>query len=101
MLMATASWLRRMVPMIMLWATLFFFFRLLSAALVDGLHYDARWRLIDLWNDTYLVGNYLLGMSHQTLRPIPQPAVFEATLVLGAVSLLCLSYLNLRIRAVE
>src|SRR5439155_17372970 len=40
MLVAAASWLRRTVPLIMVWTTLFFFFRLLAVALVDGFHYD-------------------------------------------------------------
>jgi hypothetical protein len=97
LLVATASWLRRTVPMIMAWTTLLFFFRLLGLALVHGLHYDPRWRLIDLWNDMYLVGNASLGMAHPSL----QPRVFEAALTLGATCLLCLSYLSLRIRAVE
>jgi ABC-type transport system involved in multi-copper enzyme maturation permease subunit len=101
LLVATASWLRRTVPMIMTWTTLFFFFRLLAGALVDGFHYHPRWRLIDLWNDTYLIGNACLGMAQEAVRPATQPAVYEATLVLGALSLLCLIYLNLRIRAVE
>lgn len=96
MLVATASWLRRTVPLIMAWTTMFFFMRLLSSALVDGLGYDPRWRLIDLWNDTYLVGNACLG-----LYPANQPAWYEAALVLGAMCISCLSYLNLRIRAVE
>ena len=89
------------VPLIMTWTTIFFFCRLLAAALVDGLNYDPRWRLIDLWNNTYVVGNYFLGVAHNAIRPSPQPATYEAALVLGAVCLLCLSYLNLRIRAVE
>jgi ABC-type transport system involved in multi-copper enzyme maturation permease subunit len=101
MLVATASWLRRTVPMIMTWTTLFFFFRLLASALVDGFHYDAHWRLIDLWNDAYLVGNFCLGMAPDTIRPVAQPAVYEAALLLGVLSLLCLVYMNLRIRAVE
>jgi len=101
LLVASASWLRRTVPLIMAWTTLFFFFRLLAAALVDGLQYDAHWRLIDLWNDTYLVGNYCLGVAHDAIRPAPQPEWYEAALVLGAICILCLSYLNLRTRAVE
>lgn len=100
-LLAMASWLRRTVPMIMAWTTLFIFFRLLASALVDGLHYDARWRLIDLWNNTYLVGNACLGMTLETVRPMPQPPVIEAALVLGVLCVLCLGYLNQRIRAVE
>lgn len=99
-LVATATWLRRTVPLIMAWTTLFFFLRMLANSLVHGLDFDARWRLIDLWNNTYLVGNYLLGLGPDSLRQ-PQPACWEAALVLGAVSILCLIYLNLRIRAVE
>jgi hypothetical protein len=100
-LLATATWLRRAVPLIMTWTTLFFFCRLLAAALVDGLHFDARWRLIDLWNDTYLLGNALLQVDLARVRPSPQPAWYEAALALGGVSLSCLTYLILRIRAVE
>jgi ABC-2 type transport system permease protein len=99
-LVATATWVRRTVPMIMMWTTLFVFLRALAASLVDGFHYDARWRLIDLWNNAYLVGNYLLGMAADTLRP-EEPPVYQATLVLGVLSSLCLIYLSLRIRAVE
>jgi ABC-2 type transport system permease protein len=101
LLVATATWLRRTVPLIMVWTTLFFFFSLLGKTLVDGFHYDRRWRLIDLWNDTYLLGNACLGMAHETILPVEQPAVHEAGLLLGALSLLCLIYLSLRIRAVE
>jgi hypothetical protein len=101
MLVATASWLRRTVPMIMAWTTLFFFCRLLATALVEALHYDPRWRLMDLWNDTYLVGNIMLGIEQSQIRPVPQPDWNEAALVLVGVCILCLSYLVLRIRAVE
>jgi ABC-2 type transport system permease protein len=101
LLVATASWLRRTVPMIMVWATLFFFFRLLAGTLVDGLQYAPRWRLIDLWNDMYLLGNYCLGMSHESIRPTPQPAFHEAAFVLACLCLLCLGHLIFRIRAVE
>jgi ABC-2 type transport system permease protein len=101
LLLATATWLRRTVPMIMVWTTFFLFFRFLASALVEGLHYDPRWRLIDLWNSTYLVGNACLGIPHGTIKPWPQPPTWEAGLVLTSVSVLCLIYLNLRIRAVE
>jgi hypothetical protein len=97
-LVATATWLRRTVPMIMVWTTVFVFFNLLARSLVDRLGYSSHVRLIDLWNDAYLVGAYCLGLQSDAQR---QPAVLEAFLVLGAVSLLCLIYLNLRIRAVE
>jgi ABC-type transport system involved in multi-copper enzyme maturation permease subunit len=96
-LLATATWLRRTVPLIMTWTTLFFFCRLLAAALVDGLQFDPHWRLIDLWNDTYLLGNTALGITAGGV----QPAWYDAALVLLGVSLICLSYLILRIRGVE
>ena len=44
-LVATAVAVRRTVPLIMTWTTLFFFFRRLAEALVDRLYYDPRWRL--------------------------------------------------------
>ena len=100
MLLATASWLRRTVPLIMAWTTLFAFLRLLGSALVDGLKYDARWRLIDIWNDTYLVGVRLLD-APLGRRSTMQPAWYEAAAVLGALCLLCLIYLNRQVRAVE
>jgi hypothetical protein len=101
LLVATASWVRRTMPMIMVWTTLFLFLRLLSTLLVDGLHYDEHWRLLDLWNNLRLVGYSLLGIPQRRVVPSPQPEVYEAALVLGAVCLLCLTYLNLRTRAVE
>jgi ABC-2 type transport system permease protein len=100
-LMATATWLRGTVPLIMTWTTLFFFCRLLAQALVDGLHLDARWRLIDLWANTYLLGSYCLGVDAARINATPQPEWYEAALVVGGVSVACLTYLVLRIRAVE
>jgi ABC-type transport system involved in multi-copper enzyme maturation permease subunit len=100
-LLATATWVRRTVPLIMTWTTLFLFCRLLSQALVEGLQFDPRWRLIDLWNSTAYLGSLCLGVPDGQIRPWPQPAWQEAALVLGGVSLTCLSYLILRIRGVE
>jgi hypothetical protein len=101
LLVATASWLRRTVPLIMVWTTLFLFLRLLAGAVVDGLQYDPRWRLIDLWNDSYVVGSWCLGLGRESFRSLRQPSVVEALLVLVTVCVGCLIYLNHRIRAVE
>lgn len=98
-LLATAMWLRKTVPLIMVWSTLFFFCRGVTGALVVILGFDPRWRLFDLWNDTYLVGSRCLGVNLASTAY--QPPWYEAALVLGGVSLLCLTYLILRIRAVE
>jgi hypothetical protein len=101
LLTATACWLRRTVPMIMAWTTLFFFLRLMAAALVDGLQYDPRWRLLDLWNNMALLGSACLGLGAGSFRSDRQPVLWEAALILGGTCLLCLSYVNRRIRAVE
>ncbi len=98
-LLAAAVWVKRTVPMIMVWTTLFFFCRLLANALVEVLQLDPRWRLIDLWNDTVLVGNVCLSVNNIDLSR--QPEWYWAALVLVGVSLTCLTYLILRIRAVE
>jgi hypothetical protein len=101
MLVATASWLRRTVPLIMVWTTLFFFMRLLATALVDRLHYPAEWRLLDLWNNTFLIGSALLGLRSFDESSARYPPTWQAALVLGVICLLCVIYLNRRIRAVE
>jgi hypothetical protein len=100
-LVATASWARRTMPLVLVWSTLFLFFRLLAAILVDGLRYTESWRLMDLWNDLRLVGSAALQVEHGRIGPQPQPETGAAALVLGVVVLLCLSYLGLRTRAVE
>jgi ABC-2 type transport system permease protein len=101
LLVATASWVRRTMPMIMVWTALFLFLPLVAAILVDVLNFDERWRLLDLWNNLCLVGNTFLGLSQKGGRRGFQPEWYEALVVLGAVCVLCLSYLNLRTRVVE
>jgi ABC-2 type transport system permease protein len=97
LLVATASWLRRTVPMVMVWAALFVFARGLREMFEKLAPDVSQWRLIDLWYDASLIGDWCLGLPHDA----GQPATQEAALVLGAVSLACLIYLNRRIRAVE
>jgi ABC-2 type transport system permease protein len=97
MLLAAATWVRRTVPLIMTWCTLFFFLRMLSGAMVFVLDMDPRWRLMDIWNNTYCVGTWLL----QEQPGIRQPAVGWAVAVLITVCTLCVMYLSMRIRAVE
>jgi ABC-type transport system involved in multi-copper enzyme maturation permease subunit len=96
MLVAIASWLRQTVPLIMAWTTLFLFLRLLATSLVTGLDWNINWRLIDLWNDTYVVGCALLGAEAGY-----NPAWQFAALILAVGSLICFVYLSLRVRAVE
>jgi ABC-2 type transport system permease protein len=97
LLVATASWLRRTVPMVMVWTALFVFARGIREMFERVAPEAPGWRLIDLWYDASLVGDWCLGLPHEA----GQPATQEAALVLGAVCLACLVYLNRRIRAVE
>jgi ABC-type transport system involved in multi-copper enzyme maturation permease subunit len=101
LVVATAVWVRRTVPMVMIWMGLFVFMRMLSAWLVDGLKFDERWRLVDLWNDLYLCGLWCLQAEHETVRPPPQPEYWEAWVAVGTVCAACLLYLRRRIQAVE
>jgi ABC-type transport system involved in multi-copper enzyme maturation permease subunit len=101
LVVATAVWVRRTVPMVMVWMGVFVLLRLLAAFLVDGLRLTERWRLIDLWNNLYLCGLSCLGADHDTVRPTPQPEYWEAWAVIAGVCVACLLYLRRRIQAVE
>ena len=100
LVVATAVWVRRTVPMVMVWMGLFVFLRMLAAWLTEALK-DERWRLVDLWNDLYLCGLWCLGADHETIRPQPQPTYGAAWLVVGGVCAACLVYLRRRVQAVE
>lgn len=100
-LVAAACWVRRTVPLILVWTSGFLFARMLANILVDGLRHDEHWRLMDTWNNLRLVGCWCLQIEQEKIWPAPQPETWQAALVLGVVTLLCLSYLNLRTRAVE
>jgi ABC-2 type transport system permease protein len=101
LVMATAVWVRRTVPMAMVWMGVFALLRLLAVWLVDGMHGHPTWRLIDLWNDLYLIGLWCLQADPATIRPQPQPAIWEAALAIGAVCAACLLYLRKRVQAVD
>jgi ABC-type transport system involved in multi-copper enzyme maturation permease subunit len=102
LLVATASWMRRTMPLIMVWMSLFIFMRLLSNILVDNLKLDVHWRLMDLWNNLSLLGQACLGFAHDKVSAnAPQPQFWEAGLTLAGVCVVCLIYLNHRTRGVE
>ena len=100
LVVTTAVWVRRTVPMVMVWMGLFVFLRMLGAWLTEALK-DERWRLIDLWNDLYLCGLWCLQAEHDTIRPTPQPAFGDAWLVVGGVCAAGVLYLRRRVQAVE
>ena len=97
---ATAVWLRRTVPLAMVWMGLFALVPMLSGWLVDATK-DERWRLIDVWNDLYLCGLSCLGADHDTVRPEPQPAYWQAWAATAALTGACVLYLRRRIQAGE
>jgi len=104
MLVAAASWMRRTMPLVMLWTSVFLFLPLLADILVRGLHYDPRFQLIDMWNNMALLGLASLGIDHERMERIlrlPQPEIWEAALVLAGVCIVCLIFLQRRTRAVE
>jgi ABC-type transport system involved in multi-copper enzyme maturation permease subunit len=103
LLLVTATWLRRTVPLVMFWTAMFVMARLVQRWLVDGLNLSPRWRLIDIWNNMYLFGQWVFGTEHDLLRPLrqEQPAYHEATAVMIVVCLACVLYLSRRVRAIE
>lgn len=101
LVVATAVWVRRLVPLAMVWAGVFVLLRLIAMWMVDGQRYDPRWRLIDLWNDLYLCGLWCLGVPADGIRPPDQPAYWQAAAVVAGVCGGCLLYLRRRVQAVE
>jgi ABC-2 type transport system permease protein len=100
-LVAVAAWMRRTMPIIMAWTSLFMFLRLLVQVLVDRLQYPAAWRLLDLWNSACLLGFACLGYDVQHIKPEPQPPYWQCGLTLLGVCIVCLIYLDRRMRSVE
>jgi ABC-type transport system involved in multi-copper enzyme maturation permease subunit len=100
LVVATSVWLRRTVPLAMVWMGLFALLPMLAGWLVEATK-DERWRLIDLWNDLYLCGLSCLQTDHDTVRPPPQPAYWQAWAAAGGVVLGCVAFLRRRIQAVE
>lgn len=103
LLLVTATWLRRTVPLVMVWAAGFVLARIMGRWLVDDLGLPAVWRLLDIWNDMYLFGQWVFGTDHAALRPLrqQQPEYWQATLAVVVVCVLCVLYLRRRVRAVE
>lgn len=102
LLVATAVVVRKTVPLVMVWAGIFVLCRMLGGFLVDGQHFSPSWRLIDLWNDLYVVGLQCLGAEPDT-RPIatPQPPAWQAFSAVVGVCMICLLTLRNRVQAVE
>lgn len=101
LLVATAVWLRRTVPLVMMWSGIFVLCRMLAGFLVDGQRLDPHWKLVDLWNNLYLVGLWCLDADNTSVNLGEQPQPWEAAVVVALVCGACLLYLHRRIQAVE
>jgi ABC-2 type transport system permease protein len=100
-IVAAATLLRTTMPLILGWVSMFLFLRIIAEVLVDGLHYDERWRLLDLWNNLSLVGRACLGFDPSRLDLTGgQPTFLEAALTLLGVCTVCLNLLLRRTRGV-
>jgi ABC-type transport system involved in multi-copper enzyme maturation permease subunit len=101
LLVATAVLVRRTVPLVMVWCGLFVLGRALSEFLAHTQN-QAAWRLLDLWNDMYLVGLWMLRVDGiEAASGFEQPPVWQAAAALAGVCAACWLFLLRRIRPVE
>jgi ABC-type transport system involved in multi-copper enzyme maturation permease subunit len=103
---AIASAVQRTAPLVMIWIIILAVCPVLAALFVDRLGYSPNWRLIDIWNDLYIIGSRCFDISPVTAagpRGLVrrQPELTYALTVLGSILLLSSIYLQRRIRAVE
>jgi len=101
LLVATAVWVRRTVPLIMIWSGLFVLCHRVANFLVEAQNLSPLWRLIDLWNNLYLVGLWLMRADPEAVKLGPQPEPWQAALVLAGVCIGSMLYLRKRIQAIE
>ena len=101
LLVATAVWVRRTVPLIMIWSGLFVLCRTVATFLVEVQNLSPLWRLIDLWNDLYLIGLWLMRAEFDPNKIGQNPEPWQAALVLAGLCLGCLLYLRKRIQAIK
>ena len=100
LLVATAAWAPRTMPLILVWSTLFLFLPALAKVLVERLRYDAHWWLLDPWYSIGLLGMACLGYQASDF-PDPQPSLWAAAAVLGGGCALCLIWLRHRLHRLE
>jgi ABC-2 type transport system permease protein len=100
LLVATAAWVPRTMPLILVWSTLFLFLPALAKVLVERLRYDAHWWLVDPWYSVGLLGMACLGYQPEDY-PDPQPSLWAAAAVLGGGCVLCLIWLRRRLHRLE
>jgi hypothetical protein len=100
LLVTTAAWAPRTMPLILVWSTLFLFLPALARVLVERLRYDAHWWLLDPWYSVGMLGMACLGYRTSDY-PDPQPSLWAAAAVLGGGCVLCLIWLRRRLHRLE
>jgi len=101
LLVATAVWVRRTVPLIMIWSGLFVLARSVAGFLVEVQGFHPVLKLIDLWNDLYLIGLWFMGADIDPGKLGPNPQPWQAAIAVTALGVGCLVYLRKRIQAIE
>jgi ABC-type transport system involved in multi-copper enzyme maturation permease subunit len=101
LLMAVAVNVRKAVPLVMIWMGLFVLLPLVGRWLVEGPQFSPLWRLIDLWNDLYLVGLWLLDADFKEVKVDRNPTVLQAAVALCVVAFACWLVLRRRVTAID
>ena len=103
LLFALVSWMPKPVPLVVLWGGLFVFLPILSRILTfamrepgmrrrDALE-ESPWRLLDFWNDLYIVGNKFFGVD--------KPLFTGAAVVVCAVCIISAVAIVVRLRQLQ
>lgn len=85
-LFALASWLRNTVPLVVAWACLFVFLPAIGE-LLRRVYDERAWRLLSLWRNIRLVGNWCFG----AVREQDEVLGFWAAVVVALVCVVCLA----------
>ena len=103
LLFALVSWMPKPVPLVMLWGGLFVFLPILSRILTFAMREpgmrrrdameESPWRLLDFWNDLYIVGNKFFGVD--------KPLFTGAVVVVFAVCIISVVAIVVRLRQLQ
>jgi hypothetical protein len=89
----------RPVPLVILWGGLFIFLPILSSVLAETLRdsevnlEESSWRLLDLWNNLYIVGSKFFGVE--------LPLFNGAIIVIFTVCLFSITAIFFRLRYLQ
>ena len=103
LLFALVSWMPKPVPLVLLWGGIFGFLPALSRPLTFAMREpgmsrrdamdESPWRLLDFWNDLYIVGNKFFGVD--------KPLFTEAGVVVCAVCIFSAVAIFVRLRQLQ